>query len=595
MPTAKITNFGGMIPMQDDTLLPDTAAALAENTWLYTGGLDGIRTPKSVFTCVGGTSITKAYRIPLGAPDKSQFWNSTWLEFQNSNTTVVESPVVNDSFKRRYWAPTVSGPMYNSQARIAAGNSGANAPLVLGIPTPAVAPGVSVAGGSGIQVSRAYVYTWMSGMGEEGPPSLPTVVTGFTNGTWNITMTAPTGTDTTNRNLTNVRIYRTVTSSAGVATYFLVTTLSIGTTAYADVITDQVVTANAQLQSQGWVAPPSDLQGMIALPNGIVAGWRQNEIRFCEPYRPHAWPAEYSVNVDAEIIGMGVLGQAVVVCTKTGSWACSGVRPASMSLSKITGSEPCLSAGSIVSSPEGVYYASQNGLVLVRLGGSEIITRELIKTDEWQELFTLTGLRSARLGTAYYSFSTIPQGTFESTAFYPTAFETGLFSGSMNGFIIDPTNPRIAMTLLKAPTATINVWNDIWTGEVLIMRNGVVYMLDLFQPTRDVYKWKSKKFQPGDAKNFAALKIYFTVPVGTPALNPVPNASLVQTLKADQWGLARIYADDRLVWTREIRTSGELMKLPSGFTAAYWQVEVESRINIQNMQLSTSAKELKSA
>ena len=54
----------------------------------------------------------------------------------------------------------------------------------------------------------------------------------------------------------------------------------------------------------------------------------------------------------------------------------------------------------------------------------------------------------------------------------------------------------------------------------------------------------------------------------------------------------RVYADDRLVMTREIRKSGELMRLPSGFKADYWQIEFETVVRINSVQFATSVKEL---
>jgi hypothetical protein len=186
-------------------------------------------------------------------------------------------------------------------------------PWLLGIPAPSVVPSVSPSGGTGADTTRAYVYTWVSAYGEEGPPSEPTTVTGQVDDTWAITLTAAAGSDLgddgDDRYLTLVRIYRTVTSSAGVATYFFVAEQAISDTTYDDSASDATVAANDQLESTNWTAPPSDLQGFIRMPNGIVASWRESEIWFSEPYRPHAWPAAYVVTVDYPVVGLGVTGQ----------------------------------------------------------------------------------------------------------------------------------------------------------------------------------------------------------------------------------------------------------------------------------------------
>jgi len=64
------------------------------------------------------------------------------------------------------------------------------------------------------------------------------------------------------------------------------------------------------------------------------------------------------------------------------------------------------------------------------------------------------------------------------------------------------------------------------------------------------------------------------------------------TLQPDMYGIVRLYADGVLVFARELRTSGELWKLPSGYKAELWQVEVEARIVVNEIQMATSAKEL---
>lgn len=136
--------------------------------------------------------------------------------------------------------------------------------------------------------------------------------------------------------------------------------------------------------------------------------------------------------------------------------------------------------------------------------------------------------------------------------------------------------------------------------------------LDVFQPQEDAlvrdadtYASQEKKDQMvgmaqagvgqafEDKKNFVAQKVYFNSPSWLPALNPVPNASLVQTLADDQWGLVRCYADGRLVHTRELRVSGEQMRLPSGFKADFWQWEIEARVELKSFQAATTTDELR--
>jgi hypothetical protein len=95
-----------------------------------------------------------------------------------------------------------------------------------------------------------------------------------------------------------------------------------------------------------------------------------------------------------------------------------------------------------------------------------------------------------------------------------------------------------------------------------------------------------------ERKNLAAMKVWFDLDPTLPTLNPVRDTSINQSLKADQWGLVRVYADKRLCYTAELREAGELMKLPSGFKAQYYQVEIEARIAVSKVEVASTVKEL---
>ena len=416
---------------------------------------------------------------------------------------------------------------------------------------------------------RSYVFTFVTEFGEEGPPSAATLATGAVASTWTITIQGPTASQTYRRSLTKTRIYRTVTSSAGAASYYFVDEVPITQTIYSDTKLDTDITGNNQLLSTSWTPPPGDLQGIVALPNGILAGWRSNELWFSEPYRPHAWPVAYQISVESSIVGLGVVGQTLIVCTSTFPYAATGINPSNISLSKIGVYEPCLSRGSIVSSTDGVFYVSPNGLMLAVPGRVQNISRAFLTKDVWVPKFAPDTLRAARLGLAYFA------------------------AGTTSGVLIDPADPRIALSTLSFSSTVTNLQIDNWSGEVLTIQNNKLYWIDLGDTSiRQPYLWRSKILQPNNKRNLEAVKVFFTVPSDAPTLASTPNNNLNQTLAANQYGLLRVYADNRLVLTRELRVSGEQIRLPSGFKADFWQLEIEGRVPILNIQAATSAREL---
>jgi hypothetical protein len=594
MTVVKINAFGGMVPATDDRLLPDQAAAETDNVWLYSGDLIGIVTPTHVRDLVGADT-SKVYRIPNNYYDQAHIDDATFMEFDHIDTDVLRSPIVGDTFERYYWVSPQTSPRINSVARIRAGND----EYLLGVPQPGT-PSLIVTGGVGATVTRAYAVTWVTAFDEEGPPSSPVTVSDNTDGSWDLTMVAATVDQIADHNLDKVRIYRTVTSGSD-TTYFFVAEQDIADTTYSDTATDAVVSLNEELQSTTLVAPPSDLIGLTSLPNGMIAGFREGELWFCEPYRPHAWPAAYAIAVEYPIIGLGVQNQSLVVLTAGYPMIATGIHPSAITLSKLAAFEPCASRGSILSAPEGVYYSSPNGLVLVANGRATNVTKDLIQKDRWNTLVGVNVLRAANLGTAYFAYGSQRLGFMQEDFVQddpdPVLAQVDDFAFAYNGVTVETTNQRVAFNLLSCDTTTptVNVFNDPWSGAVLIIRDGKLYELNVSdeQTVREPYLWRSKIFQGNTEQNFAALKVFFSVPSWIGELPAERNTDEEQTLADDQYGLVRVYADDRLVMTRELRESGELMRIPSGFTADFWQIEFEGRVRIQSVQMATSVKELK--
>jgi hypothetical protein len=579
-PPLAVEKFGGMIPILDDRALPDQFASLSENVALYGQVLQGFNIPKAVYT-MKDPSKQYAFRIPNDYNHTKLYDPSTWMEFTSPDTCVIHTPTVDDQFDRYYWVEPGSAPMYNTAARIRAGQP----PYLLGIPTPAVAPGVTSSGGSGaVFVARSYVYTWVSAFSEEGPPSPYGLHNGQEDDTWYLTLTAPTAAQTAGRNLTNTNIYRTITSTNGVATYFYVGQVPISQLTFTDGWGDDIVSGNNQLQSTDWGSPPTTLKGMVSMPNGIILGWDGTDVLFCEPYRPHAWPSAYGLTTDYNVVGAGVYGQSGVLCTESVPHVVTGNHPAVMTMQKINVVEPCLSQGSIVAGTQGVYYASPNGLALVNPAGVSLITKQIIGTRIWLQLVDPNGLRAVRYSGVYMAFD--------------CSKDLGQFGG-----IIDPTDQRVAFCRLSTPQPVDNVLVDLWSGRFVVLSGGVIYEFDPPDGTQQiVYSWKSKRFHAKKKTNFSTLKIYFdgielnsqpdeTTRALTRLGNPWSKSNR-EVLPADEPLRFRLWADDRLVYDQPLYNSGDQVSLPGGFKAEWWQFEVVAQVDCVSVHMGVDAKDL---
>lgn len=463
--------------------------------------------------------------------------------------------------------------------------------------------------------SRSYVYTWISAYGEESAPSPFTNFTGWTNAAWALTFAPPPPLDEgVDRNLVTTRIYRTITSTNGQTNYFWVTDVPITQLAYTDNAPDNVIAENITLPSTNYFPPPTGLQGLTLMLNGMMAGFVGNQVYLCQPYLPHAWPPANVINVDFPIIGLGFTNGALVVCTQANPYVLSGANPSVMTVTKCQLPAPCLSRASIIATDLGVYYMSQNGLIQVtNLAQATDVTELWITREKWTQLVptTLGSPRAVPVATMYFCYG--------SNAAQTGVLPAGNSPPAANGFALElqtdntsftiwpqPGGHRVGFTQLAPPNGAYvdNLLVDPWTGIALVIQNGGVYYYDFTDqtPLMQPYVYASKIFQQNNKKNFAAMRVYFTVPANTPAQNATTNTKPFadpswNSLQTGQYGIVAVYADVdggdmQLVTVREIRKSGGLLRLAGGFKAESWQVQVTARVPISNIQMATTVKEL---
>ena len=473
--------------------------------------------------------------------------------------------------------------------------------------------------------ARAYVYTWVTEYDEESAPSPATIVNGWANGQWDVTIWSPPPDDMgVDRNITKARLYRTVPGVTGQTVFYQVadinlaantvtnvtavsgvlsgTVVIIGAGQVADTLGDDQVALNIQLPSTTWFPPPEGLEGIYAMPNGMAVGFKDNEIWFCEPYRPHAWPPGYVITTEFPIVGLGISGMAVVAATGGTPYIAQGTNPSSMSLIKLPNEEPCTARGSILGTSNGVYYASQKGLIQVNPAGNAVNTTELwITRDKWALLTPQKNLRAVLQASCYFAFGVVV-GADNSVA--QQGFTIELNTGDSQSFTIwpQPGGHRVGFGQLSAPNAVdiSALYNDPWTGITLIMQGGSLYYYDFTDtaPLIQPYTWKSKIYQQKAKDDFSAMRVFFTVPPNTPAQNAVRNTAPTSdpswnTLQTGQYGIVYVYGDGVLVTTRELVSNGELLRIASGQKYEQWQVMITARILISNIQMASTVKELK--
>ena len=443
--------------------------------------------------------------------------------------------------------------------------------------------------------TRAYVYTYVNDFAEEGQPSPATVASGDGTGTWTVVIPKPPANYNAGGDMNpgHYRLYRTVTDSSGNATYFQVTEVPInpsGPVTITDSASDASITGNLVLNTIGFAPPPTGLQGVVMMANGIAAGFaNEREVWFSAAYLPHAWPPQYALTVDYPIVGLTANGTSLNVATEGSPFIATGVTPDTMTIGKITANEPCISRGSIVSSGEGMYYASPNGIQLLNTGGTESITLQIYEKEFHYSLLP-PQWAAGKYGSSYVSFIKLSRISSDDNIGY-------------TGFVLDNAVPNVPFTYLRTAdlTATVvNAYSDELSGQIFILQtDGSVLQWNppVGTPgttTLRAWQWKTKKFRFTAPQQFKAFMVLFETPLEAEITLGVRNTDQNQVYNpASQYMIARVYADNLEIVVREVQTSGEVLLIPNGFKAELWEVQFEGIVGLRFFKMASSIKELK--
>jgi len=587
----RFSDFSGLIPKLAPRQLPDQNAQYAINAKLGSGELRGWGGPKLIATA--STFARRVYHFVRDGVDH-------YVPFAR-RTEMVRALLINDAFDRIYYTDA-TGAYVTTEQRIVDGLP----PFACGVPTPVVTGlQVTVTGGSeNTSEVRVYSCTLVSNYGEESAPCVAAIGSGNVDGTWRVKgMSSLIFNDAAYPNVTKFRLYRTLTSASGVD-YRMVREWKLDPTkkgldpvtqrrwglpnSYVDTVKSSVVAANFPMKSAGWMPPPAGLRGVVSCSGGFLAGFVGNTIRFSVPYQPHAWPDDYQLAVEDDIVGLGVFDSAVVAVTKGRPAVAIGYSPDSMALTNFPDPYPCLSVDGIVSTSVAVMFPSEQGLISIDPSGVNIVTEPLMTREEW----------------AKYSPSTIRAAAKDT-------FYVGFYSDTM-GFALDFTDPARAMTNLMLPGVT-GLDIDRLTGRLLVLRNREILEWDgdLANPMETV--WRSKPILLPKPYNFGAIQVRGGF---GPTLNPRgavdPDGYTVNTndaggdfplggdgesrLNSADVGYVRVrlIADNEVVFDGQI--NDELVhRLPSGFKATQYEVEIATSAQVMSVTLAGTPHELEQA
>ncbi|MBI9110315.1 hypothetical protein [Maridesulfovibrio ferrireducens] len=366
----EVTVFSGMKPALASHLLERGQAEIAVNCLLESGELRPLGGLLKVDSIQGAAGTVYRYL------DK-------WLSWP-SRVILRDGPIAGDQKKRVYGTDSEGAFLFCNSDEFE--KSGLKSRCSLGVPSPNSVPVVTVSG-TGVEdkdiVSRVYVYTLVSDLGEEGPPSVPSAVVDVQEGQI-VNVSGLSSVAEGFRTISLIRIYRTVAGTEKSEFHF-VKELEDGTVSFADSAPDSD-TAEVMV-SRYWEPAPQKLQGLTSLPGCMFAGFKGNEVFLSEPGYPHAWPDSYGMSVPHEIVAMESTGNTLVILTRANVHTITVDDPSLSVPNRLDGYLPCTSAAGVVASPFGVIFPSLNGLYLVQSGNApQNLTAGIFTEKDWREL-----------------------------------------------------------------------------------------------------------------------------------------------------------------------------------------------------------------
>lgn len=516
-----------------------------------------------------------------------------------------------------------------------------------GYPTPA-APVVPAGGGA---TYIAYFYTYVSRYGEEGEGSAIASIETYTVGSRqqvNTIATPPSGHGLVTGGTADpvVRVYRTADDGAGGSEFLMVCEAQWFSASDTYVQGDYVVYSNdlwectnagghgpaawnpanftqgedvavADLESVTnptylWRACPDGTTNLRSHPNGFFCCSKGNRLLMSEPFYPHAWPEDYEISIDAQIVGLGIFGSTIVVATDAHLYTFSGPHPDSMYKQKGP-FQPCLSQRGVVETDLGVMFPSKEGFQMVNAESAPSnITADTFDPDDWDD-YELETLHGVWYNKAYYGF------------YKSTSFEGNIKIDFINGSITTGGDYHYAAYV----SIDDGIFRTIVDSSIINPSSLYISQWDA-DPTRfRNYQYKSKRYVTQKAVNFAVAQVIIDLEwyeellveaggdlealnattwtttswgyqMGGPINDWEPNE---QDINGDDlYSLAslgiqsyvdfKVYVAGVLKFTKQVSTC-DAFKLPRGFKNKQWEWEVVGMIPVKRVSMASSMEELK--
>jgi hypothetical protein len=373
------------------------------------------------------------------------------------------------------------------------------------------------------------------------------------------------------------RIYRSNTGS-NFTDFQFVGEVAFSATSFSDTVSSAAL--GEVLPSGTWIGPPDDdtalypdgpMQGLTAVGNGVMAGFSGKRFCLSEPFLPHAWPIDYRITLEEDIVDIAATGNGVVAMTNGTPYFITGTDPAALTPIRIDLAQACVNRNSVVDMGEYVLYASPDGLVAVSGASGEVVSRGLISVEQWNNDFHPTLIRAFR-----------HEGTY--VAFYNN-------SGTLGGWYYDPRAAESAFSTITLSAEIRGGFEDPKSGQLYVIEAN-----------------KIRQYRGGTANNTLTFK---TKKYTTP--NPVSMAWV--SVHAESYPVTvKVFGDGALIAHYSVSESSgvytQTTTVPSGISngtlqepvmrlpatvASEWEIEISGAVVVNEICLAQSMDEIRAS
>lgn len=525
----------GELPGVDPKLIPENASVRSENVNSESGSWAPFEDFEDLPVSLRSGTIKSLFLY------EDEHWFS-WNEFVNA----IKSPVAQDQYRRIYYTGSTGAKVTSNL--IATGSTVMPAASYdLGVPAPQseISGSVNDSGGDPDNFSddetRYYVMTYVTAYGEEGasgPVSLPIEIESPTD-TVDLTLPVP---GVNSSNISKKRIYRTSLGSD--VEFLFVAEVDLAVTGFTDNISGESL--GGVLETSGYLLPPNNAEGIVALSNGSVAMFAGNEIVVSEPYLPYAFPIDYRHSVEYDIIAIAPTRYGLAVLTEGKPYILSGGHPSAMGLEELDTNQSCVSASSVVDMGGAVIYASPDGLVAISEGGAKLITEGFLTKKSWSQFYPET-IHAYRTEGKYFGFYGDVSGT----------------GSGLAGFVFDVATASFSHLDFYASAGFSDVKNDalflVVDGNLKKWRHGTGIL---------PFLWRSKLFDMPET-SFTCIRVDADTPADTSLTLMVDGQSVLSVPSLPD----------------------KVFKIPP-VRGRQWQFEISGTSSISRVRLASSMSEL---